>query len=56
MAEIEIKPCPFCGGEAKLTTCMDESWVSCKSCLASAPLVASKEGALKAWNDRTTEE
>lgn len=39
MTEINLKPCPFCGGEAKfksksLFNYVDETWVECDSCAA----------------------
>lgn len=39
MAEIKLKPCPFCGGEAKfkskpLFNYVAETWVECDSCAA----------------------
>ena len=61
----ELKPCPFCGGEAELLTywdfyrcsCMDEG---CTAHVADAPYVQSGEGrwfgsvrdATEAWNRR----
>ncbi len=31
----ELKPCPFCGGKAKLRYSMPFSWVECTKCNAS---------------------
>ena len=56
---IELKPCPFCGGEAKVE--MDESWyweyaVSCTKCFATINLYfAAEEEAAEAWNKRASE-
>lgn len=55
----ELKPCPFCGGEAKLDRATHSSLVYCKECRASTKLIdfspeyASDEKAIEAWNRRT---
>jgi len=64
-SEIELKKCPFCGGEASLhkqfhtgyevgnqprTICA--RWVSCDNCGASCGSVFSIEEAAAAWNRR----
>ena len=58
----ELKPCPFCGGEAELSGgCFDgesTSYVMCKKCASQgefffvSPKYASAEKAIKAWNRR----
>ena len=54
----ELKPCPFCGGEAKLDHLVKSSIVWCKCCMAStksmefSPEYASDEKAIEAWNRR----
>ena len=54
----ELKPCPFCGGEAKLEHLSKSSMVYCLSCKASSKLIeyapdyASDEKAIEAWNRR----
>lgn len=59
MSEEELKPCPFCGSEAKHyyddNGWMNTDWVSCENddCGAQTCLHESKELALAAWNRRT---
>lgn len=66
---IELKPCPFCGGEAKLDhwngTANVYSFVRCqntKECgiegkrFIESPSYASDERAIKAWNRREGEQ
>ncbi len=57
----ELKPCPFCGGEAKVHTgekffLIGEeecSIVVCKSCLATSRYFHTSKEAIEAWNRRT---
>lgn len=59
----ELKPCPFCGGEAKLENESPArvSFVKCKDCGARTYKYriafdhASDERAIKAWNMRAEE-
>ena len=51
----ELKPCPFCGGKAKLMDAPDV-WVECTSCGAQSRMCAMPETALERWNVRVTEE
>lgn len=56
----ELKPCPFCGGEAKIATCdwgysVKEYWVYC-SCGCKTNNCHSKEEAIEAWNRRVQHE
>ena len=59
--EIELKPCPFCGGEAAFGECVRLKpvtyFVNCTECLASTNQLAPchglpKEEAAKDWNRR----
>jgi Lar family restriction alleviation protein len=50
----ELKPCPFCGGEAKLTkgiTYLD-NYVTCCECFSRTKTYNTKESAIKSWNKR----
>ena len=49
----ELKPCPFCGGEAIVDGCDDTLWiVICKECNSSIGYKETKEEAVEAWNRR----
>lgn len=50
----ELKPCPFCGGKAKLMYAPDV-WVECTSCGAQSRMCAMPETALERWNVRVTD-
>ena len=57
----ELKPCPFCGGEAHIdgtswrpTDGAEVAWVTCKRCDAYGPTLPLKE-AIAAWNRRAPE-
>ena len=58
MEEIELKPCPFCGGKG-VEILEDENkylyyryMAQCQKCGANAKLSRTKEEARKAWNRR----
>lgn len=51
----DLKPCPFCGGEAKLDIFADMYVVHCKNygCQCQTTAHCRKEDAVEAWNRRT---
>ena len=67
MTNVQLKPCPFCGGEASTHICGSEAyeigsprrhivarWVSCDSCGASGSSTFDMDEAIKAWNIRVS--
>lgn len=54
--EYELKPCPFCGGEARIISDIYvgklEHLAACRYCKASSWTYESKEEAIEAWNNR----
>lgn len=54
----ELKPCPFCGGEAEIVN-TSVFWAKCKECGAESPedgTSGSKSGAKDCWNKRSYED
>lgn len=71
MSGLELKPCPFCGGEAKLVTFVRNNaippyavaYVKCSACRATANDFSDSKGdgsyifnAAEAWNRRIKDE
>lgn len=56
----KLKECPFCNGEARIRTVINENFVECGKCYAhsGSPLGfnISKEQAIKLWNTRVADE
>lgn len=53
----KLKPCPFCGGEAKIYGKREGlPWVACKSCIGQTACCDTKEEAIEAWNRRMKED
>jgi Lar family restriction alleviation protein len=49
---IELKPCPFCGGEAVLDATVSCFFVRCIGCAAEGPWHGTMAGATNGWNKR----
>lgn len=49
---MELKPCPFCGGEARFVRRVAEYYVQCAGCGATGKSKQIAECAVKAWNRR----
>lgn len=49
----ELKPCPFCGGEARVNAYgFNQYSVDCKICWVETPIKSDVKNAIKAWNRR----
>lgn len=44
---IELKPCPFCGGEAFIAY---DHWIYCEDCNTESAFYEDLNDAIKAWN------
>lgn len=62
---IELKPCPFCGGKAKLSNYISETeprvmfWVDCTLCRVGTRISIGedhREEPIAAWNRRVNDE
>jgi len=50
----KLKPCPFCGGKAKLHQAYNSFWqVQCNVCNIGTLITTDKERAISVWNRRT---
>ena len=58
MQEIELKPCPFCGGEAEVNLFLGNYCVTCTNCMGAIfPAKGmTREEAIETWNTRSTEQ
>ena len=58
--EEDLKPCPFCGGEAEIEkkTGFDRkiigAWVTCSGCGANTLTYSTEKVAIEAWNKRVS--
>ena len=50
----KLKPCPFCGGEAKINK--REYSIECTRCSAYMGYFYTKQEAIEAWNRRVTDD
>jgi Lar family restriction alleviation protein len=49
----ELKPCPFCGGEAEMIGGSGGSyWLVCSGCSICSPMYNTSKAAIEAWNRR----
>lgn len=56
----ELKPCPFCGGSARVLELngfyQHTHFVSCDTCNAAGDTRETEEAAIEAWNRRVTDD
>ena len=55
-SQYNLKPCPFCGGEAVYRTSMGVYWVKCIKCGVSIDAAGDRKAANERWNRRAEEE
>jgi len=70
MTQPELKPCPFCGGQAAMMLNREDKfnltshfviytggsyWVKCEDCQASTWVAKNVDDALAQWNQRTVD-
>ncbi|MBQ8693726.1 MAG: Lar family restriction alleviation protein [Synergistaceae bacterium] len=60
MSEVKLKPCPFCGGEALVTSASGAfgNWylITCASCKNATHVHPTLGDAARAWNRRVYDE
>ena len=58
--EIELKPCPFCGGNAESYTPWTGDaygyWIRCEECGCETDVYSAQKYAVEAWNERVGEQ
>jgi Lar family restriction alleviation protein len=54
--EVQLKPCPFCNGEARIidqeTSLTTYHYVECKKCFGKTASTPKRDKAIDAWNRR----
>lgn len=56
MKDYELKPCPFCGGEAQCKELSGRYAVECANHCAGTRIFADKGKAVEVWNRRVNDE
>ncbi len=54
MCDLNLLPCPFCGGGAYLAPTRLVAMICCNTCETSSKAYPSKDAAITAWNRRTS--
>ena len=52
MSGIDLKPCPFCGGKAKVVKTYWTIYIKCQCCDARSNCKETEQKAAEAWNRR----